>query len=249
MSDGFSTAVSTPNPPASVCIGAASPTLGAGPSPARTGQDPIIVIVDNSILRESLLKSMALQTRTVRGLPGIDGCEQLATQLGPDTIIVFFATRPDTSLREFETLRAACTGYRTLLVTDLDDPQTALTALLAGAQGVVPANASLALLNGVLSLILAGGIYVPPECLSAAQRPAASSSQEVDGQLFTLRQRSIISAIRKGSPNKIIAYELGMCESTVKVHIRNIMKKLNVRNRTELAFRASEMNIPLHRPN
>lgn len=37
-------------------------------------------------------------------------------------------------------------------------------------------------------------------------------------------------------PNKLIAYELNMCESTVKVHVRTIMKKLKARNRTEVAF-------------
>ncbi|MGU3537814.1 LuxR C-terminal-related transcriptional regulator, partial [Methylobacterium sp. A54F] len=43
-------------------------------------------------------------------------------------------------------------------------------------------------------------------------------------------------ALRKGTPNKIIAYELNMCESTVKVHVRNIMKKLKAKNRTEVAY-------------
>jgi DNA-binding NarL/FixJ family response regulator len=42
--------------------------------------------------------------------------------------------------------------------------------------------------------------------------------------------------LRKGTPNKIIAYELNMCESTVKVHVRNIMKKLKAKNRTEVAY-------------
>ena len=56
---------------------------------------------------------------------------------------------------------------------------------------------------------------------------------------FTAKQVSVIEGIRRGKANKTIAYELNMCESTVKVHIRNIMKKLNVRNRTELALKAS----------
>ena len=46
----------------------------------------------------------------------------------------------------------------------------------------------------------------------------------------------MVEAIRQGKPNKIIAYELNMCESTVKVHVRAIMKKLKARNRTEVAY-------------
>ncbi len=55
--------------------------------------------------------------------------------------------------------------------------------------------------------------------------------------MFTARQAAVIEALRRGKANKIIAYELSMCESTVKVHIRNIMKKLNATNRTEVAYK------------
>jgi DNA-binding NarL/FixJ family response regulator len=51
----------------------------------------------------------------------------------------------------------------------------------------------------------------------------------------------VIDALRRGKANKIIAYELSMCESTVKVHVRNIMKKLNAKNRTEVAYLANEL--------
>ena len=47
--------------------------------------------------------------------------------------------------------------------------------------------------------------------------------------------------LRRGKANKIIAYELNLCESTVKVHIRNIMKKLGATNRTEVAYKISDM--------
>ena len=45
--------------------------------------------------------------------------------------------------------------------------------------------------------------------------------------------------MRRGKANKVIAIELGMRESTVKVHVRNIMKKLNAKNRTELSYKTS----------
>jgi DNA-binding NarL/FixJ family response regulator len=51
------------------------------------------------------------------------------------------------------------------------------------------------------------------------------------------RQAAVADAVALGKPNKIIAYELDLCESTVKVHIRTIMKKLQARNRTEIAFK------------
>lgn len=58
---------------------------------------------------------------------------------------------------------------------------------------------------------------------------------------FTARQSAVAEGLRRGKANKIIAYELNLCESTVKVHIRNIMKKLGATNRTEVAYKIGDM--------
>ena len=70
---------------------------------------------------------------------------------------------------------------------------------------------------------------------------AASSSTRPLSGMFTMREAGVVEALRQGKPNKIIAYELNLCESTVKVHIRNIMKKLKATNRTEIAYKIREM--------
>lgn len=57
-------------------------------------------------------------------------------------------------------------------------------------------------------------------------------------RLWNLRS---FEAIQRGKSNKIIAYELGMCESTVKVHVRRIMKKLKAKNRTEVAVKSTKI--------
>ena len=57
----------------------------------------------------------------------------------------------------------------------------------------------------------------------------------------SVRQFAVADALRRGKANKIIAYELNMSESTVKVHIRNIMKKHKATNRTEAAFKLNAM--------
>ena len=67
---------------------------------------------------------------------------------------------------------------------------------------------------------------------------SSTGPRDSSGRLiqFTARQLDVLERLKQGQPNKIIAYELGMCESTVKVHIRNIMKKLKATNRTQVAF-------------
>jgi DNA-binding NarL/FixJ family response regulator len=83
-------------------------------------------------------------------------------------------------------------------------------------------------------LVEAGGTFVPISAMSSFQG-------QDESQLFTARQIMVIEALRRGRANKQIAYELGMCESTVKVHIRHIMRKLKARNRTEVAMMVSNL--------
>ena len=58
--------------------------------------------------------------------------------------------------------------------------------------------------------------------------------QKAPADGFTPRQSEILNCLRRGLSNKLIAYELQMCESTVKIHVRNIMKKLGATNRTQV---------------
>ena len=49
---------------------------------------------------------------------------------------------------------------------------------------------------------------------------------------------AVIRALQQGKSNKVIAYELNICESTLKVHVRNLMQKMKAKNRTDLAMKA-----------
>lgn len=109
-----------------------------------------------------------------------------------------------------------------------------LELLRIGVQGFIPTSVSTEVAVQALRLVCAGGTFVPSSCLHTLPDKSQGAS-EGTGYL-TGRQLQVVEAIRQGKPNKIIAYELNMCESTVKVHVRAIMKKLKARNRTEVAY-------------
>ena len=77
------------------------------------------------------------------------------------------------------------------------------------------------------------------DCLLSRDRPGNVLPQPPITGLLTSRELAVTRAIQKGKSNKIIAYDLNMCESTVKVHVRNIMKKLKAKNRTDVAIKAN----------
>lgn len=120
--------------------------------------------------------------------------------------------------------------------------------------GVLPLNLHLDVCLTAIDLLMKGGEHFPaallrrlaPKGLSgsaAAQREASAEAMppvqrsDVGRGLLTTREIQILDLICMGTQNKIIADRLGLSENTVKVHVRNIYKKMNVRNRTEAASR------------
>jgi DNA-binding NarL/FixJ family response regulator len=136
-------------------------------------------------------------------------------------------------------LARAAGGVPVVLMSDVDELECVVRAIDAGARGYIPTDVSLDVVVGAIYLIKAGGVYVPASTLKSMQK--TNGSQGPGHGMFTSRQAAVVEALRQGKANKIIAYELNMCESTVKVHVRNIMKKLNAKNRTQVAYLTSNL--------
>jgi DNA-binding NarL/FixJ family response regulator len=146
--------------------------------------------------------------------------------------------------RELALIKQAAGAPPVVLLSDVEDPEEIIGALNSGVQGYMPSSMSLSVAVEAMRFVAAGGTYVPVSSLLTCRRAIETSDQTVadpNGNGFTSRQTAVLKALREGKANKIIAYELNMCESTVKVHVRNIMKKLKARNRTEVAFKTSEL--------
>lgn len=128
-----------------------------------------------------------------------------------------------------------------LIVSDDDDVGTMLDALTAGVRGFVPTiNTSLQITVEVMNLLRAGGTFAPvaTSLMRPSPQAAAEAAAPLPAERFTPRQLAVLERLKQGSANKIIAHELSMSEGTVKVHVRNIMKKLRATNRTQAVFRA-----------
>lgn len=127
-----------------------------------------------------------------------------------------------------------------------------------GAVGVILAEAGVDVAVAAVHLMMLGGYCLPPDhCLAResaiavpSPAPAVPDSEAVDSDcapanpaapcslILTARECEVLNILREGRQNKLIAYQLGISESTVKVHLRNIMKKLNVTNRTQIVLGA-----------
>lgn len=120
-------------------------------------------------------------------------------------------------------------------------------ALDHGATGYIPKSSSVKVMMGALNLVFSGGIYLPPGALTASmeaapRRRTVDMSDRSAGYGLTQRQREVLECLRLGKSNKQIAYELGLSEGTVKIHVTAIFKSLGVKNRTQAVIAAAAMS-------
>lgn len=110
--------------------------------------------------------------------------------------------------------------------------------LESGIRGFIPVNCKPLLLVKAMQMIMAGGLFIPADFfLRPSENMVADDHSPLQG--LTRREHEVFSHLKQGKANKYIAYSLGMHESTVKVHVRNIMRKLKASNRTHAVFIAS----------
>ena len=134
----------------------------------------------------------------------------------------------------FEAALEAARKRPIAVLSDFADPALVSRALTNGVRAYFTSSMSLTELAGAIRFVITGGTFVPPSALGGmTTEPAFLKNDGLDAQLSP-RQLEVLELLHHGKQNKIIAYELGMAEATVKVHVRMIMKKLNARNRLEV---------------
>jgi DNA-binding NarL/FixJ family response regulator len=148
-----------------------------------------------------------------------------------------------TFMQDLKTLISEFPGLPIVILAESRDIRQVVQAFEAGVRGYISSATGLTVCVGAISLALAGGAFVSAENLSDLRQllVVAENKERHRATMFTQRESDVIDALTSGKPNKIIAYELNLRESTVKVHIRNIMKKLKARNRTEINFKMSAL--------
>ncbi|KAA0684606.1 LuxR C-terminal-related transcriptional regulator [Azospirillum brasilense] len=161
----------------------------------------------------------------------------------PDlTLVLFDLNLGDRSGRDGVRRMVEVLGRRPLLViSGSDEVADIVDSVRLGARGYILKTSSTAVLEHAISLALTGETFLPlPRAVlsgNVAAEVARPSGQILDR--LTDRQRDVFQLLLAGHSNKEIARELGVLEGTVKVHVRAIMQKLGVRNRTQVAVVAA----------
>jgi DNA-binding NarL/FixJ family response regulator len=209
-----------------------------------------VVVIDKRVLfRDCLAKCLRAMdaTREVLSFASVAEWNEAAADHPPAKIIILCnqsLNHADGDIgRDLALLSRAGANVPVVILSDAEDMDHVLGALESGARGYIPTSLTLDVAVGAMQVVVAGGTFVPANSLVGARRATQSSAGDNGHtcRMFTVRQSAVLEALRHGKPNKQIAYELNMRESTVKLHVRNIMRKLKVKNRTEAALLTSSL--------
>ena len=202
-----------------------------------------LAIVDQSPLRRECLKlALTYQPRRWR-VTDVAEAADLAQRIGRgeafDVILLGASTCARIDLTDLALLCTAAPEVPILVTADCDDPESARAILRSGARGFLPTSLGLKVLMGALERVRTGGTYVPLAITEPSPARAGDRAQHTPWRELTRRQRDVLALIAEGRSNKLIADALTMTESTVKAHVKQIIKRLHVANRTQAALLAT----------
>lgn len=121
-------------------------------------------------------------------------------------------------------------------------------ALDCGAAGFITKSTTRDIILSALQLVLAGGIYLPPELLQGPTTAALQSPAGDWTDRLTPRQQEVLRLLGQGCSNKQIARELDLSENTVKIHVAGILRAARAVNRTEAVMQARAQGFDFSTP-
>ena len=204
----------------------------------------IILVDDHPLFREALRSTirLGLPAARIEEAESIEAAKAvLAEKPGIDVIVLDLSMKGVTGFDGMISLRIRFPRIPILVCSGLEEGRIVREALRLGAAGFVPKSAARTTYMEALDCIMRGSIFVPdlPSCEAAGGEGADASARIA---ALTPAQMNVLSMIKRGKLNKQIAFELGIGDSMVKAHVSEIMRKLGVRNRTQVALCASALD-------
>jgi two-component system nitrate/nitrite response regulator NarL len=208
----------------------------------------VLIIDDHTLFRsglEELLDRRGIDVVATAG-DGEEGCT-LAEQLVPDVILLDVRMPGMGGLTVLDRLKDAGVKTPVLMLTTSTEDRDLIAAVRAGAQGYLLKDLEPDELIDSLGKIMAGECVIAPEMTGVLARVVQGDEPIMDSDTrfaeLTPREMEILCHLAEGQSNKVIARELGISNGTVKLHVRAILRKLQVRSRVEAAVLAVEEGI------
>ena len=210
----------------------------------QEGNETILIgLIDNHSFTRQCITGFLKEVSSAFDFIPFESCEDFLQHGGRFDLILYHQSEQvklsdtgDTAPSRIKTLAKIAP---VIILSPNDSNDLLFEAFECGARGfILTANTSCKEVVEIIRFVKAGGTFVP---LSSLALQRADRSASLKTHQFTLRELAVLDRLILGKTNKAIAHELQTSESTVKVHIRNMMKKMSAKNRTEVVCLAYEL--------
>lgn len=199
----------------------------------------LLLVDDHPLLRKGLIQLVELDDSLTVVAEADNGREalQLALEHDPDLILLDLNMQGMDGLETLKAMREAQISARIIILTVSDNNEDVVCAITYGADGYLLKDMEPEDILQKIKQAAVGKMVISEKVthiLAGAIRKGDSQRSNMLARL-TSRERDILKQIAKGLSNKLIARELNISDGTVKVHVKHILKKLELRSRVEAA--------------
>ena len=201
----------------------------------------VLVADDHSLFRDGIVSLLEAAGFEVVGQVG-DGqsAVEAAMQLRPDVVLMDIAMPHMGGLEALRRIKAGLPDAQVVMLTVSDDDNDLFEAVRAGAHGYLLKNLNADRFLEMLQGLQHGEAAMTGRTAGRLLKGFADMAHvhPVNGDNLTQRERDLLQLVAAGLSNRAIAQKMSISENTVKYHMRNILQKLDVQNRTEAVAHA-----------
>ena len=212
----------------------------------------VLVVDDHSLFRRGITSVLAGEEGIEVVGEAADGLEAVekANKLAPDVVLMDLSMPRCGGLEATQALQSQMPQANILVLTISDKDSDLFTAVKLGARGYMLKNTAPEELTRAIFHVAQGGVIVSPlmaaKLLTEFRDPGGATEErapEDNGTDLSPREREVLQLVAQGATNRKIADSLFISENTVKTHLRNIMEKLHLANRSQAAAYAIDKGL------
>jgi DNA-binding NarL/FixJ family response regulator len=218
-----------------------------GHAPALTSMPVRLLLVDEQKLYREGLSAVFSRSTDIRVVgqarTGSEACEK-ARRLRPDVVLMDTHLTDQGAAPVCKAILNELPATRIAMLTESHSSNDLIECLKAGARGYITKDVTISSLTDAVKRIAHGEAVITPDLAArlldeftamARVRDHEAQAMENDTAKVTDRERDVLELLVQGATNRDIARKLLITENTVKVHLRNILEKLHLRNRQQAA--------------
>jgi len=207
----------------------------------------IMIADDHSMVREGIKQLLELDGDIVVNAEANNGkqCLELLDETQTDVLLLDINMPNYNGLQVLQTIREKKIKVKVLILTIHNEVEYLMRAVEFGVDGYVLKDSNSSVLKKAIFTVNRGEVFIQPELapLLKIKMEEKSNSLVDNEETLTKREIEVLKLIAEGLFNKEIAYALAISEKTVKNHVSNIFKKINVSDRTQAAVYAIRNNL------